>query len=164
MMKYEIDAYVTPEELKRKGFVIREDGTVYRRSVLEMIYEDTDWLKNHFKGKKTRRHEMFEIVFNDFNRFTVAKRLHNDYRKAGLDNVKANDTRKCKVDGCGSRRRPEYLDDAEDRYIRAMRRIPQLHRKIVEAVCIDGIMIEETEAYCLRKGLDFLIRHYFSEK
>lgn len=169
-MRYDKEAYISPETLRKLGFVRREDGTIYKRSALEMIYEDTKWLKNRFPDEsqpggvrfapKTDDEKSFEIKFNALNRLCAGQRLSADHQKSGAETCKANDPRKCKVDGCGSFFRPAFMDEAEDRYVAAMRSIPQAYRRVVEKVCIDGQMINFSQSGNLRLGLDFLIKHY----
>lgn len=159
-MGFDRNGYVTTEEMRRKGFVRREDGTIYKRNALEMIYEETGWLKNHFKGKMTAEQEKFESLFNALNRFTAGQRLIHDRYKAGFETCKANDIRKIRVDGSGSFLRPEYMDDAESRYVAAMRAIPHKYRKVVSALFEDEVVLSACHAGELRKGLDSLIEHY----
>lgn len=159
-MKYQEEAYISPEELKKQGFIRRKDGTIYKRNALEMIYEETSWLKNHFKGKKTAGQRRFEVMFNALNRFSAGKRLIEDKYKAGIEDCRANDYGRCKVDGHGAFGRPEAMEDAEDRYIKATRAVPVKYRQVLRKVCAENKMIFYTEARELRIALDYLIKHY----
>ena len=94
------------------------------------------------------------------NRLTAGKRLFADHAKSGVETAKAQDMRKSRVDGGGSFRRPEYMDEAEERFIRAMQAIRPNCRKVVEKVCLDGRMIVPGEARLLCLGLDDLVQFY----
>jgi hypothetical protein len=87
--------------------------------------------------------------------------LARDYIKSGKETCRANDLEKVRVDGCGSFHTPEWMEDAEDRYLKAMRSIPIILRPVVHRVCCEDKPILVDKAYELRTGLDFLIKHYF---
>lgn len=162
-MRYDDEAYISPEELKKLGFVRRENGIIYRRTALEMIFEETDWLKNkycknHVLTEKERR---FEETFNALNRLSAGKRLAGDYHAAGFETAKARDLSRLRVDGSASCRRPAYMDEALNRYLSALRSVPLDLRRIVRFVCIDEKNINfQGAGLALRMGLDFLIKHY----
>ena len=150
-MRFDDETYITPEELRKKGLIRRDDGTYYMRSSLEVIYEETNWL---------RRFRRPFWLHTALNRLTAGKRLFADHAKSGVETAKAQDMRKSRVDGGGNFRRPEYMDDAEERFIRAMQSIRPECRRVVEKVCLDGKMIVAGEARLLCLGLDDLVRFY----
>lgn len=150
-MRFDEEAYISPEELRKKGLIRRNDGTYYMRSALEVIYEETNWL---------RRFRRPFWLHTALNRLTAGKRLSADHARSGAETAKAQDMRKSRVDGGGSFRRPEYMDDAEERFIRAMQAIRPECRRVVEKVCLDEKVIVAGEARLLCMGLDDLVRFY----
>lgn len=149
MVKEHLD-YIDKQECERRGFVRGADGLYYKRNTLEIIYEETNWLQPHAND-----------TYNALNRFTAGKRLAKDYIKSGKETCRANNLEKVRVDGCGSFHTPEWMEDAEDRYLKAMRSIPIILRPVVHRVCCEDKPIPVDKAYELRTGLDFLIRYYF---
>lgn len=164
-MKYDLNnqAYISPEELRKRGFVRLANGLIYKRTALEMIFEETDWLKNkycknHVLTEKERR---FEETFNALNRLSAGQRLAGDYHAAGFETAKARDLSRLRVDGSASCRRPAYMDDALNRYLSALCSVPLEFRRIVRFVCIDEKNINfQGAGLALKTGLDFLIKHY----
>ena len=71
-MRFDDETYITPEELRKKGFIRRSDGTYYMRSALEIIYEETNWL---------RRFRRPFWLHTALNRLTAGKRLIADHAK-----------------------------------------------------------------------------------
>ena len=149
MVKEHLD-YIDKQECERRGFVRGADGLYYKRNTLEIIYEETNWLQPHAND-----------TYNALNRFTAGMRLSKDYLKSGKETCRANNLEKVRVDGCGSFHTPEWMEDAEDRYLKAMRSIPIEARPVVYRVCCEDKPILKDKAVILRIGLDCLIRHYF---
>ena len=149
MVKEHLD-YIDKQECERRGFVRGADGRYRKRNTLDIIYEETNWLQPHAND-----------TYNALNRFTAGKRLAKDYIKSGKETCRANDLEKVRVDGCGSFHTPEWMKDAEDRYLKAMRSIPIILRPVVRRVCCEDKPILKDKAVILRIGLDCLIRHYF---
>lgn len=161
-MSFDREGYVTTEEMRRKGFIRRENGTICKRNALEMIFEETKWLENKYRKNHvlTERESYFEAVFNALNRYTACKRLMRDRFLAGLENIKANDIGRIRVDGGGANMRPEYMDDAESRYVAAVKAIPIQCRPAVMALFEEKVLLKPCNAADLRIGLDALIKHY----
>lgn len=50
-MRFDDETYISPEELRKKGFIRRADGTYYMCTTLEVIYEETNWLRRFPAGR-----------------------------------------------------------------------------------------------------------------
>ena len=154
------ETYISKKDLVRtdeKPFnrFVRRYGTWYRRSALEVIYEETDWLAY-----------CDDDVYNVLNRFTVAKRYFGDFKKSGLGEVGVPNMAKIKVDGGfkGFGKSSAYMESAESRYIQASRAVAAWILPILQRVCLEDKLIDKAQAHHLCAGLDYLIFYYFTKK
>lgn len=149
--RFDDETYITPEELRKKGFIRRSDGTYYMRSALEVIYEETNWL---------RRFRRPFWLHTALNRLTAGKGCLPIMQSRARKPPRRRICAKAALTAAEASARPEYMDDAEERFIRAMQAIRPNCRKVVEKVCLDGRMIVPGEARLLCLGLDDLVRFY----
>ena len=160
MVKKADEAYVSKEELLKKGFEKGSDGIWHKLNTLEM-YAKQGWLD---AGAKR---------YSAIDRLGAGNRLGNDYYYAKISTVSANDVSKPKVDGHGSIITPDKILAAQDRYNAAIRSVPYEFWGIVKHVCCDDeplILIGDSErqkshqkhvlSTLLCMGLDRLIDHY----
>lgn len=155
-MKASDETYISKKDLVRtaeKPFnrFVRRHGTWYRRSALEVIYEETNWLAYYD-----------DDIYNALNRFTVAKRYFSDFKKSGLGAVGVPDMGKIKVDGGFKRggKSSEYMGSAESRYIQASRAVAGWVLPVLQKVCLEDKLIDKAQARNLCAALDYLIFYY----
>lgn len=151
------EEYISPEELKQKGFAVR-GAVVVRLSLIERYYEK-GWLNY---GDRRLSPEI---------RLEAADRLAADFYFSRFQNASAVDWQKERVDGGYNKPEPAAVLDARGRFFRAIKEIPPEFWPAVQ----DVVLYErrpEIENNCLYKsrlymfkvdlcrGLDRLAWHY----
>lgn len=116
--------YVDKKSLERKGFVRTDDGVYRKLNALERL-SAAGWL------------EMGSKRLSALDRVSVGNRLYRDFYLAKIERVKANDLAKVRVDGRASYATPEEVAEAEDRYRKAIKSVPEGAREIVRRVCLE---------------------------
>ncbi len=118
------EEYVNKKALLKKGFMHTDDGIYRRLNALERLSAG-GWL------------DMGTRNISALDRVSVGNRLYRDFYLSRIERVKANDLAKVRVDGRGSYATPEEIMEAEDRYRKAIKAVPEGAREIVRRVCLE---------------------------
>lgn len=160
MVKKADEAYVSKEELLKKGFEKGSDGIWHKLNTLEMY---------------GRRGQLCfgDKAFTADDRVAIGNQFYVDFYHSKLTPQGAVSLTKVRVDGGQYQNIPEYVINARKKFFGAIRAIPKEYVSAVCQVCLEDKKLKipsanirqykherEVEMEKLCRGLDSLIYHY----
>ncbi|MBR3661777.1 MAG: hypothetical protein IKN67_00675 [Alphaproteobacteria bacterium] len=125
--------YLNKKGLLRRGYSLRSDGILYKKSVLEKYY-DEGYLN------------LPESPFSDEDRFRAGQRIAFDYYMANKQGVKSSMCHETNIATTGSVGIDVELYYKE-RYLRAIKSVPEEFWGVVRSVCIEDKELKVSDKY-----------------